>query len=63
MKRRILKIIIIAFLSVIVLIMVLLPVITRKTIIDNSKKWFGRQVSIESLKVNYFTGTVKILDF
>ncbi len=63
MKRRILKIILITFISVIVLIMVLIPVITKKTIISNSKKWFGRQVSLESLKVNYFTGTVKIFDF
>ncbi len=63
MRRRTIKTILITFISVIVLIMVLIPVITKKTIINNSKKWFGRQISLESLKVNYFTGTVKILDF
>ena len=39
------------------------PVIAKNYIIKNSKELLGRQVQIEKLRINYFTGTVKVFDF
>ncbi|MDB4270896.1 DUF748 domain-containing protein [bacterium] len=38
-------------------------VIAKNYIINNSKELLGRQVQIEKLRINYFTGTVKVFDF
>ncbi|MGB5461719.1 MAG: DUF748 domain-containing protein, partial [Eudoraea sp.] len=38
-------------------------VIAKNYIIKNSKELLGRQVQIEKLRINYFTGTIKVFDF
>jgi hypothetical protein len=35
-----------------------------KSLLDsNSKEWIGRSITWEKFKVNYFTGTAKLIDF
>ncbi len=51
------------FLTLIVIILLFLPLISKKIIVSNSKEWIGRSISLEKLKINYFTGTVKLVDF
>ena len=50
-------------LVLILIFLIFLPLIVRKTVINNSKEWIGRSISLDKLKVNYFTGTVKLIDF
>ncbi len=49
--------------SLILILLIFTPLIVRKVVVNNSKEWIGRSISLEKLKVNYFTGTVKLIDF
>ncbi len=49
--------------GIIILLLILLPGIAKRYTINHSKKLMGRQIALEKLKINYFTGTVKMIDF
>jgi len=61
-KKVIFKIVIGLFVTFIILLS-FLPLIVRKIAISNSKEWVGRSISLEKFKLNYFTGTIKLIDF
>ncbi len=48
---------------IIILLLILLPGIVKKYTVNHSKELTGRQIALDKLKINYFTGTVKITDF
>ena len=52
----------IIFLSVLVIIWVL-PIVVESVLEKNAKEWVGRNISIEDIDINLFTGTVKLFDF
>lgn len=62
MKQKTVKTFLIVF-GVISIILFVLPIIAKHYAIDNSKTLVGRQIDINKLKVNYFTGTVSVIDF
>jgi hypothetical protein len=62
MKNKTLKIILVLA-GIIVIILLLLPGIAKRYAINHSKELVGRQIHLEKLKVNYFTGTIKIINF
>ena len=47
----------------IILLLILLPGIAKKYAVNHSKELVGRQIALDKLKINYFTGTVKLTDF
>jgi len=49
--------------GIVLVLLVVAPVIIRKTMVKNSKEWIGRQISLEKLKVNYFTSTIRLINF
>ncbi len=63
MIRKIIFRTIIILVAFIILVMILLPGIARRYTVNHSKKLIGRQIALEQLKINYFTGTVKLIDF
>jgi len=63
MVKKIIIRTIIIFVALVVLLLILLPVIAKKYAVNNSKELVGRQIEMDKLKLNYFTGTVKITDF
>ncbi len=50
-------------LAIIILALIIAPVVVKKQVVKRSKELIGRQVSLSKLKVNYFTSTVRIIDF
>jgi hypothetical protein len=48
---------------IIILLLLLFPGIARRYAVNHSKKLMGRQIALEKLKINYFTGTLKMIDF
>ena len=62
MKKRTIKITLF-FLGVLILILLLLPGIAKRYIINHSKELTGRQIQIDKLKYNYFTSTIKVFNF
>lgn len=63
MSRKIILRVLIALVLAIILILILLPGIAKRYVIKNSKELVGRQIEMDKLKVNYFTGFVRITDF
>ena len=49
--------------AIIILSLILLPGIAKKYTIKHSKELTGRQIALKELKINYFTGTIKLFDF
>jgi hypothetical protein len=47
----------------IVLLLILLPGIAKKYAVNHSKELVGRQIALDKLKINYFTGKVTVTDF
>lgn len=47
----------------IVLLLILFPGIAKRYAINHSKELVGRQIEMDKLKLNYFTGMIKITDF
>ena len=62
MKNKTLKTLLVIA-GIIVIIIILLPGIAKRYVINHSKELAGRQIHLEKLKVNYFTGTIKAIDF
>ncbi len=48
---------------VIILILILLPGVAKRYAINHSKELIGRQIEMDKLKLNYFTGIIRITDF
>ena len=63
MIRKIIFRTLIILVAFIILVMILLPGIARRYTVNHSKKLIGRQIALEQLKINYFTGTLKLIDF
>lgn len=63
MYKKITLKILIALFAVIILILILLPGIVKRYAIKHSKELVGRQIEMNKLKLNYFTGMIKIIDF
>lgn len=62
-KKKILKYTGIGLLAVLVLFLILLPTLAKNYAIKNSKILVGRQIDLDKLKLNYFTGTAKVYGF
>ena len=62
-RKKILKYTGIGLLVVLVLFLILLPTLAKNYAIKNSKTLVGRQIDMGRLRLNYFTGTVKVYDF
>jgi len=63
MKRKTLYRILYSLIALIIIVLILLPGIVRRVTINNSKDWVGRKIELESLRINYFTATIRLLDF
>jgi hypothetical protein len=63
MKKRTWAIIFVSIIALIIIALTIAPGIARKVAIKNSKEWVGRQISLDKLKINYFTGSIRIFDF
>lgn len=63
MIKKIIYGFLIAFATVMVLLLVFISLIIRNVVEKNSKEWIGRSVSIDKLDLNYFTGTAKVAGF
>ena len=62
-KKSILKYTGIGLLAGLVLFLIVLPTLAKNYAIKNSKTLVGRQIGLDKLKLNYFTGTVKAYGF
>jgi len=62
-KRTILKRAGIGLGVLLILLLILLPPLVKNYAVKNSKELLGRQIDIDKLRMNYFTGTVKVYDF
>lgn len=62
-KKKIIVGIVLSLISLVIIALALLPIIGKNYVINHSKELLGRQVQIDKLKLNYFTGTLKVLDF
>ena len=62
-KKKIVTRILIISVSLILVILIIAPVIIRQTVVKNSREWIGRQISLDKLKVNYFTSTIRVINF
>jgi len=62
-RRRKLKISLLCLIVILLVAMVFTPTLIKNYAINNSKELFGRQIGIGNLKYNYFSSTVKVIDF
>ena len=62
-KKKILKYTGVGLLVLLVLLLILLPTLVKNYAIKNSKELLGRQIDMDKLRMNYFTGTVKVYNF
>lgn len=62
-KKKTLKYAGFGLLALLLLFLLLLPALAKNYIVENSKSLLGRQVEIAKLRLNYFTGTVRVFDF
>jgi len=63
MKRKIIHKILYSLVALSIIVLFLLPGIVRRVTISNSKDWVGRKIELEGLRINYFTATIRLLDF
>jgi len=63
MRKKIIIWILVSLLGIIIIGLLILPGIAKKYAIEHSKELLGRQIDLDGLKVNYFTGKVRITDF
>lgn len=62
-KKNIFKYTGIGLLVVVIFELFFLPGQLKKYAVENSRELVGRKMDIEKLKINYFTGTVSVIDF
>lgn len=63
MIRKIIFITLIVLAVIILLGLIMLPGLARRYTVNHSKQLLGRQIALDKLKINYFTGTVKLFNF
>jgi len=63
MFKKITSRILIVLAIVIITLLILLPGIIKRYTINHSKELIGRQIEMDKLKLNYFTGMIRITDF
>lgn len=61
--KKVFKTILIVFVLLAVIIIVALPPVTKYLIEKNDMEWIGRKVEMDKLKINLFTGTLKVNGF
>mgnify|MGYP001812898130 FL=1 len=52
-----------SILIIIIIILLVLPGFVKRYAIKNSKDLIGRQIHMQKLKLNYFTGMIKVINF
>lgn len=62
-KKKALQYGLLSFIVLIVVVLILLPGIAKNYIINNSKELTGRQLFMDKLSVNYFSGKLSVYDF
>lgn len=62
-KKKTIRYVISGVIVLIVLGLFFLPVIARNYAVKYSKELIGRQIDMDKLRINYFTGTIKIFGF
>ncbi len=62
MKKKATKVILIV-LAIVLVVLFFAPTIAKNYIVNNSKELIGAKVTIDKLKYNYFTSTIKLYDF
>lgn len=62
-RKKILKYTGISLLVALILLLIFLPTLAKNYAIKNSKTLVGRQIDMERLRLNYFTGTVRVYGF
>ncbi|MCU0371345.1 MAG: DUF748 domain-containing protein [Bacteroidales bacterium] len=63
MKKKLLLRILIILAGLIMACLIILPGLARKYVVDHGKELLGRKISINRIKLNYFTSTVRIIGF
>lgn len=63
MKKRIIGIVLLILLAIIVSGMIFGPFIARIYVNNNGKELIGRTLTIEKVRINYFTSTVRLIGF
>ncbi len=63
MKKKIVLITLAILVLLIAAALILAPNIARNSLVKNSKEWTGRQLALEKLHLNYFTGTLRAVNF
>ena len=63
MVRKLALYSLIAAVSIVVLTLILFPFLAPTILEKNSKDWLGRRASMENMRLNYFTGTIRLYDF
>ena len=63
MKRKSILTILSFIIVSLIAVAAFLPSVIKNITIKNSKEWIGRKIDIEKVKFNYFTGTLKVIDF
>ena len=63
MVKKILLYTLIGIVSLVILVLILLPFVVPSYVEKHSKEWIGRSVSLDKMRLNYFTGTIKLYDF
>jgi hypothetical protein len=63
MKKKVVIWILATIAGIIIIALLLLPGFLKKYAVNNGKELIGRQISLDKLKINYFTGTVRLMGF
>ncbi len=63
MVKKVILYALIGIVSIIILALIVLPFVLPSILENNSKDWIGRSVGLEKMRVNYFTGTVRLYNF
>ncbi|NMM47717.1 DUF748 domain-containing protein [Marinigracilibium pacificum] len=63
MVKKIIVYSLLGIVSIILIALILLPFVAPGYIEKHSKEWIGRSVSLEKMRINYFTGTLRLYDF
>ena len=63
MKKKTLYIILTIFFVIVLIALIIAPGIVKNYAVNNSPELLGRQIALEKIRVNYFTGTARFYDF
>jgi len=63
MKKKHWKIGLGIFFGLLIIALTIAPVLIKKQAVKRSKELIGRQISLSKLRINYFTSTVRFIDF